>query len=115
MLSPYNQNGGRSFSGFSPHAPRLKRIFARHPLKDTTVEVPKCCGRFVAFWLRAREEFADNRFQLLFIRECGRTLYVGMAQGVLFSLYIGIGAKFYNTQKTGERRLRRAKYKTASL
>ena len=34
------------------------------------------------------------------IRECGSTLYVGMAQGVSFSLYIGIGAKFENTQKT---------------
>ena len=28
------------------------------------------------------------------IRECGSTLYVGMAQGVSFSPYIGIGAKF---------------------
>ena len=27
-------------------------------------------------------------------------VYVGMAQGILFSLYIGIGAKFQNTQKT---------------
>ena len=44
----------------------------------------------------------------LSIRECGSTLYVGMAQGVSFSLYIGIGAKFENTQKTGERRLRTA-------
>ena len=49
------------------------------------------------------------------IRGCGSTLYVGMAQGVLFSLYIGIGAKYQNTQKTGERRLRRAKYRMASL
>ena len=40
------------------------------------------------------------------IREC--YLYVGMVQGVSFSLYIGIGAKFQNTQKSGERRLRRA-------
>ena len=31
------------------------------------VGVPKRCGGFVAIWLRAREEFADNRFQLLFI------------------------------------------------
>ena len=42
------------------------------------------------------------------IRECGSTLYVGMAQGVSFSLYIGIEAKFENTQKTGKRRLRTA-------
>ena len=42
----------------------------------------------------------------IYIRECGSTPYVGMAQGVSFSLYIGIGAKFQNTQKTGERRLR---------
>ena len=49
------------------------------------------------------------------IRECGSTLYVGMAQGVSFSLYIGIGAKFENTQKTGERRLRTAVYRTVLL
>ena len=49
------------------------------------------------------------------IRECGSTLYVGMAQGVSFSLYIGIGAKFENTQKTGERRLRTAEYRTVLL
>ena len=40
---------------------------------------------------------------------------VGMAQGVSFSLYIGIGAKFQNTQNTGEKRLCRAKYRMASL
>ena len=49
------------------------------------------------------------------IRECGSTLYVGMAQGVSYSLYIGIGAKFENTQKTGERRLRTAEYRTVLL
>ena len=49
------------------------------------------------------------------IRECGSTLYVGIVQGVSFSLYIDIGAKFQNTQKTGERRLRRAKYRTVLL
>ena len=48
-------------------------------------------------------------------RECGSTIYVGMAQGVSFSLYIGIGAKFENTQKTGERRLRTAEYRTVLL
>ena len=51
----------------------------------------------------------------LYIRECGSTLYVGMAQGVSLSLYIGIGAKFENTQKTGERRLRTAEYRTVLL
>ena len=51
----------------------------------------------------------------IYIRECGSTLYVGMAQGVSLSLYIGIGAKFQNTQKTGERRLRRAEYRTVLL
>ena len=50
-----------------------------------------------------------------FTRECSSTLYVGMAQGVSFSLYIGIGAKFENTQKTGERRLRTAEYRTVLL
>ena len=49
------------------------------------------------------------------IRECGSTLYVGMAQGVSFSLYIGIGAKFQNTQKIEERRLRRAEHRTVLL
>ena len=38
------------------------------------------------------------------IRECGSTLYVGIAQGVSFSLYIGIGAKFQNMQKTAEKK-----------
>ena len=38
-----------------------------------------------------------------------------MAQGVSFSLYIGIGAKFENTQKTAERRLRTAEYRTVLL
>ena len=74
------------------------------------------CEGFVAIWLRAREDIAHNRFQLLFIiRECGSTLYVGMAQGVSFSLYIGIGARFENTQKTSERRLRTAEYRTVLL
>ena len=31
----------------------------------STVGVPKRCEGFLAIWLRAREEFADNRFQLL--------------------------------------------------
>ena len=44
---------------------------------------------------------AYSHFHMCSIRECGSTLYVGMAQGVSFSLYIGIGAKFENTQKTG--------------
>ena len=51
----------------------------------------------------------------MYIRECSSTLYVGMAQGVSLSLYIGIGAKFENTQKTGERRLRTAEYRTVLL
>ena len=49
------------------------------------------------------------------IRECGSTLYVGMVQGVSSSLYIGIGAKFQNTQEIGERRLRTAEYRTVLL
>ena len=57
--------------------------------------------------------YVDTRHTaMLYIRECGSTLYVGMAQGVSFSLYIGIGAKFENTKKTGERRLRTAEYRT---
>ena len=38
------------------------------PPGHSTVEVPKRCQDFVSIWLRAGEEFADNRFQLLFIR-----------------------------------------------
>ena len=57
-----------------------------------------------------------NTFLVVYnIRECSSTPYVGMAQGVSFSLYISIGAKFYNTQKTGERRLCRAEYRTVLL
>ena len=37
------------------------------------------------------------------------------AQGVSFPVYIGIGAKFENTQKTGERRLHTAEYRTVLL
>ena len=44
--------------------------------------------------------FTANKQTLSMVRECGSTLYVGMAQGVSFPLYIGIGAKFENTQKT---------------
>ena len=49
----------------SPRAPQLKRICARwgHP----SVEVPKRCEGFMVIWLRAREEFANNQFQLLFM------------------------------------------------
>ena len=49
------------------------------------------------------------------IRECSSTLYVGMTQGVSFSLYIDVEAKFENSQKTDERRLHRAKYRTVLL
>ena len=37
------------------------------PLRTLYGRVPKRCGGFVAIWLHACEEFADNRFQLLFI------------------------------------------------
>ena len=37
------------------------------PRGHSTVGVPKCCEGFVVIWLRAREEFADNCFQLLFV------------------------------------------------
>ena len=57
----------------------------------------------------------DMQTCIVHIRECGSTLNVGMAQGVSFSLYIGIGAKFENTQKTGERRPRTAEYRTVLL
>ena len=37
------------------------------PQGHSTIGIPKCCEGFVVIWLRARKEFADNRFQLLFI------------------------------------------------
>ena len=37
------------------------------PQGHSTVGVPKLCEGFVAIWLRAREDIAHNRFQLLFI------------------------------------------------
>ena len=69
----------------------------------------------MSFYLQDIEELCTYTHCLRSIRECGSTLYVGMAQGVSFSLYIGIGAKFENTQKTGERRLRTAEYRTVLL
>ena len=38
-----------------------------HSTLYVLVGVPKRCAGFVAIWLRAREEFTDNHFQLLFI------------------------------------------------
>ena len=35
----------------------------------------------MAIWLRAREEFADNRFQLLFIYVDTQWLYIGPVTG----------------------------------
>ena len=66
LLSPYNQNGGRSLSGFSPNAPRL--VFA-HVAPSRTLYGGGCkrCGGFAAIRLCVCEEFAENRFQLLFI------------------------------------------------
>ena len=37
------------------------------PQGHSTVGVPKRCGGFMAIWLRAREQFADNCFQLLLV------------------------------------------------
>ena len=37
------------------------------PRGHSMVEAPKRREGFVVIWLLAREEFADNRFQLLFI------------------------------------------------
>ena len=42
-------------------------------------------------------------------------LSIYLSQGVSFSLYIGIGAKFENTQKTAERKLHTAEYRTVLL
>ena len=35
----------------------------------------------MAIWLRAREEFADNRFQLLFIYQNGGQSFSGFSKG----------------------------------
>ena len=37
------------------------------PRGHSTIGAPVCCEDFVAMWLRAREDIAANRFQLLFI------------------------------------------------
>ena len=78
------------------------------------------CPRIESRTYSQMESIQENLYILLTsascaFRECGSTLYVGMAQGVSFSLYIGIGAEFENTQKTGERRLRTAEYRTVLL
>ena len=65
--------------------------------------------------VREKKKEKTESLRSVYIRECGSTLYVGMAQGVSLSLYIGIGAKFENTQKTGERRLCTAEYRTVLL
>ena len=50
--------------------------------------------QFKSSALKKHERDKDPpQLYLNLIRECYRTLYVGMAQGVSFSLYIGIGAK----------------------
>ena len=55
------------FSGFSPRTTWLQPSFARPLRGHSTVGVPNRCKGFMEIWLRAREEFVDNRFQLLFI------------------------------------------------
>ena len=40
-------------------------LVARPPRGHSTVGIPMRCEGFVAIWLRAREDIADNRFQLL--------------------------------------------------
>ena len=50
------------------------------PRGHSTVRVPNHCEGFMAIWLRAREEFMDNRFQLLFIlRTSSRMSFDGSA------------------------------------
>ena len=60
------------------------------PRGHSTIGVPKRCEGFMAIWLRAREEFADNRFQLLFMYRDTDTLAVlhvsvGFAQVTSYS------------------------------
>ena len=79
---------------------------------------PFCGSSILLAWMCAG--LSESKYVVIIIlctiiTECGSTLYVGMAQGVSFSLYIGIGAKFENTQKTGERRLSTAEYRTVLL
>ena len=52
---------------FVARSPAEAYLRTSPPRGHSMVGVPKRCGGFVAIRLRAREEFADNRFQLLFI------------------------------------------------
>ena len=90
-----------------------KRRMPLNSRRETPSQLRAVADEQRHFKYKNRESTAEN--YITSIRECGSTLYVGMAQGVSLSLYIGIGAKFENTQKTGERRLRTAEYRTVLL
>ena len=91
-------------------AQRLAPAHATHNSSPVETEATPVAQFSVSYLFKVCADIIHIR-----IRECGSTLYVGMAQGISFSLYIGIGAKFENTQKTGERRLRTAEYRTVLL
>ena len=67
-------------------------VHVRMDCKQARVHRVKMCAKLVHVWL-CTYVCAD-------VRECGSTLYVGMAQGVrLPYTCIGIGVKFQNTHK----------------
>ena len=59
-------------------------------------------GRALAVYATCLAQARPHDDYHLPIRECGSTLYVGMAHVVLLSLYIGIGTKSRNTRKIAE-------------
>ena len=52
---------------FATHSLAEAYLHTSLPRGYSTVGVPKRCEGFVVIWLCGHEEFADNRFQLLFI------------------------------------------------
>ena len=86
------------------------------PRGHSTVWVPMRCEGFVAIWLRAREDIAHNRFQLLFInidRYEHETIQKPKSENNIGARLVFRRSEIM--QKTGERRLRRAEYRTALL
>ena len=55
------------FGFFAARSSAEAHLRTSPPRGHSMVGVPRRCGGFVAIWLRAREEYVDNRIQLLLI------------------------------------------------
>ncbi len=70
---------------FVARSPAKTYLRTSPPRGHSTVGAPIRCEGFVAIWLRAREDIAANRFQLLFINiDNGDCTTIGMHSGVLY-------------------------------